>query len=533
MNSRNKLFGALAPIFLAPILAACSGQLPGNQSPPVARAAALGAQWQDGRLAIDVPVRVITLGVPDERVQQLQAELTPYLVDQQTGNDNQILSPDPAEIQDDGAVALVPLSGEVRPNPVLPTAIYQLMAAPAALAAEFRAELDAIKLDGELFDGNALEEWLAAALARHGMALNAGAPSMVLLDLRGFGIGNHGWKITGPAGYLAPVRIFGERQALLVLDPSAIADFFDPDQVYSEPAAAGSLTAIAQMVRDATDYRLLQASVYPIAQAPCHAVTGILGVKSSSLAERGVLSPVEENFHPDWIKSSWDHLTGTDVFFDLKVLSLPVDDPVLDAISRGESPGLYLLELWVTLNWDKYHVDHPGCEDYLAVVFANDAAGVPGSLLLSGYGSYDDNPGKRIAMGWTHDVFRLLSDPDSPVCAFPERCEGRDYLNFADFLFSHEAGHLFGQSHPHDIERSDGFFTNLSFSAIWSSMSYKQEGRVIDFGAVDRNNWQRNRAGFALELAAQNGREGSAAWNAALDAAQVYDWQGVWAALRE
>ena len=63
-------------------------------------------------------------------------------------------------------------------------------------------------------------------------------------------------------------------------------------------------------------------------------------------------------------------------------------------------------------------------------------------------------------------------------------------------------------------------------------MSYQQDGRVIDFGKIDSNNWRRNRAGFALLLASQDGREGTPAWNAAMARAAVLDWQGVWESLR-
>ncbi|MBI2383940.1 MAG: hypothetical protein HYV18_07715 [Gammaproteobacteria bacterium] len=306
-------------------------------------------------------------------------------------------------------------------------------AAPATLVQEFAQALPTLKLDDSRLNANAAEDWLAAALVRHGFALNPGAPTVVLMHLGQFGISGHGWKFSGPTGWLEPVRIFGERHPLVVADVSAVSDpYAGTSQTYSSPIPEQADAPMATLIRDLTEYRVLQGSIYPISTAPCHAVAGILGI-----------------------------------------------------------------------------------------------------------GTYDDNPGKRMSMSWVHDAFHFLLDPESPGCAvgsvaFSDNyCKRKEYMNWWDYLLSHETGHILGQRHTHDVNSNTASAaSNDSFSAVWSSMSYQQDGRMIDFGAVDHNNWLRNRAGFALQLAAQNGREGSPAWNAAMDAARALDWQGVWEALR-
>lgn len=240
-----------------------------------------------------------------------------------------------------------------------------------------------------------------------------------------------------------------------------------------------------------------------------------------------MLRKVRDAFNAPRVKAGWDHLTGADVFFDVKILSLPVDDPVLDALARGEFPAFEVMRGYLSVMFEQYHVEHPGCEEYLSVVFAGDVATVPGGGVL-GIGTYDDTPGQRISMSWVAEAVRFTFDPESPYCF--ASCDGKDYLNWWEYLFSHETGHIMGQRHPHDISLAEPDLvtsqtgsSNNGFSSIWSSMSYHQDGRVIDFGKIDQANWRRNRAGFALGLAAQNGRENSPAWNAAMDQARQLD----------
>ena len=535
--------GMAMVVAVASGLAACDSSQSSSpsKSSAASKAVTVAAEWIDGRLEIDVPVPVITFGLTTEQAAALAQDLSTHQVNHTTGDFNQIISMDTEEPQEQGIGALQPLGGETFPNPVLPTAVYHVQVAPPALAEEFQAALAAAKLDGSIYDANAMEDFLAGALPRYGFALNADAPSMVVLHLGAFGINGHGWKVQGDTGFMQPVRLFGARQPLLVLDPSAIADpYAGTSEDYMNPVEADNAAVIARYLREATEFRVLQGPIYPVAQAPCHAVTAVVGVKAASLSQLpiGVLRSFEDAFRPEVIKASFDHLTGTDVFFDVKILSLPVDDPALDAISRLEFPGVEVMRGYFTAMWENYHVDHPGCEEYLSALFIGDAAGVPGAGIL-GIGTYDDNPGKRISMSWVHDVFRFLLDPESPGCAVgaqvfsTDYCERKDYLNWWEYLLSHETGHILGQRHPHDIDSSSSNSgSSNAFSSVWSSMSYQQDGRMIDFGAHDQANWRRNRAGFALKIAADAGREGTPAWESAMAAARRLDWQGVWESLQ-
>jgi hypothetical protein len=403
--------------------------------------------------------------------------------------------------------------------------------APPALVAEFDQALAAARLSETRFDALAMEDFLASALPRHGFALNPDAPSLVMLHLAAFGIGEHGWKIQGDTGFVEPARVFGDRTPLLVLDPSAVEDPYAGSGDYKSPATADATSTLATFVREATEYRVLQGSIYPIATAPCHAVTGIIGIRETSLAQATpLLRPLEEALVEERIRNSFANLTGGTSFFDLKILYLPVDDPVLDLISRGEFGTMEVLRGYLALNFDRYHVDHPGCEEYLSVVLQSDLASVPGAGIL-GIGTYDESQGFRISMSWVHDIFRLTFDPESPVGVLGE--DSKDYLNWWEYLMSHESGHILGQRHPHDItSTSSDSGSSDAFSSIWSSMSYQQDGRMIDFGANDQANWKRNRAGYALLLASLGGREGSPEWQAAMEAASRLDWNGVWAALQ-
>lgn len=489
------------------------------------------AEWENGRLVIDVPVPVITFGFSSEETAALASDLDIHQVNQTVGDLNQPVSLDIEEPQENGPNALLPLMGENVPSPIFPTAVYQVQAAPEALVKEFTETLARVRLEPELFDANAMEDWLAEALPRHGFAINPQAPGFVVMHLDAFGVSTHGWKIQGTSGFLQPVRLFGERHPLLVIDPSAVPDSYPGTaEDYMNPVAANASGVIARFVREATEFRVLQSSIYPVSQAPCHAVTAVVGVRPTSLAENGVLlRALEDAFEPANIKRAFDTLTGTDVFLDVKMLSLPVDDPVLDVLGRGEFPSYEVLRGYLSLMFDQYHVDHAGCERYLSVLFAGDVASAPSPVI--GIGTYDDVPGQRISMSWLNEVIRLVFDPETPLCQMG--CEGKDYLNWWEDLLTHETGHILGQRHPHDVDsNSSSHSSSDAFSSIWSNMSYQMDGRIVDFGYIDRNNWQRNRAGFALLTAAQQGREDSPEWNTAMDAARRFDWLGVWQALQ-
>ncbi|HEY1076405.1 MAG TPA: hypothetical protein VGE51_06925 [Fontimonas sp.] len=549
-GARWKRRGALHALLATTIalLAACgesqAPQLPGSAVPggPDVVDTTVGAnraEWIDDRLNVDVPVPIIAIGFDADQIAALQAALPPHTVLHNNGDLNQSLPPDVDEAQEQQDFSvLLPLAGETFTVPVVPTAQYQVRAAPDGLVAGFERTLASAKLSDTIYDANLVEDYFAAALPQHGFATNPNAPPLVILHLEAFGIGEHAWRTTGTTGFLEPVRLFGARQPLLVFDPSALADPYGGDDGFRAPVGAGDSANIARFVVALTEFRILQGSIYPIALDACHAVTGIMAVRETSVAQATpLLRPVEETLFEDNLRRSFENLTGAPTHFDFKLLYLPADDPVLDALLRLEFPGMEVLRAYLSTNFDRYHVAHEGCEAYLSVVAQSDAAAVPGGGVL-GIGTYDDSPGHRISMSWVHDAFRLLFDPESPVGIYAG--SGQEYLNWWEYLFSHETGHLYGQRHPHDIssdsyegDPADPLGSDNAYSSIWTSMSYQQDGRMIDFGYTDQANWKRNRAGYALREAAAAGREGSAEWNAAMAHASRLEWTAVWETLRQ
>jgi hypothetical protein len=96
----------------------------------------------------------------------------------------------------------------------------------------------------------------------------------------------------------------------------------------------------------------------------------------------------------------------------------------------------------------------------------------------------------------------LFAEEDGELgTVFYQHDPTRNFTDWVNFLFSHETGHLFGQRHPHDISTNGGPPGGMTFAAIWSAMSYQQDGKIPLFGAVDQNNYARNRAGFLIDAA--------------------------------
>jgi len=508
---------AAATIFVA----AC-----GSSEPAEPKIQEVPARWKDGRLLVDVPIRVVLIGFTEASAGKLRAELKPLRVKQAS-----TWYPPPYPVDESST----PLASEWAPLPINPAAHFDVREASPRVESAFHGALqEAGSTDaGPLFSANRVEDALAGALAAEGL-LDPAAPTVVMVNLPV----PHAWIYQTSGLYpMQPLRTFGERESLLVLDPSAYADAFAGSGGYNDPVRTSDTETLADFVRDAVQFRLLQGGLYPVSTAACHAVTVLVG-KRLSAADLAGLDPGEVTTAP--IEAALRQLTGVPVYVDLKVLNLPVDDPALDAASRASSRFTThdVVRVWLDQNWETYHVDHPGCAEYLTSIFFYETVQPEASPLdlfvntstAGGIALADGDPERRVAISWFPD--RVIWGYDSNYC-LPQGCPTDDYWPWVDYTLVHETGHLFGLRHPHDVTYEYGTAgSSRAFSGNWSAMSYRIGPAFVEFSAVDRNNWLRNRAAFALQEAEAVGRAGSPEWNAALAAAGALDWEGVWTVLK-
>lgn len=512
---------ALALLALVPALAGCLGTGEPLRAPEAAPADAVLRILDDGAFEVEVPVDVVLVGFDAGTASALRLALPPEPVRQAAG----------------GALL-----------PARPTAVFRVHEAGAAFAADALAAIGAARVPdaaGDIYDANAVEDWLAARLPAEGVALDADTPALVLLHGGATLPEGHGYRYTYPGGWLEPVRLFGERHPLLVLDVSAAEDRYVTEppfsaertvfgaafgasmpDAYDFPLAAGgpeTVEALAEAARDAVQYRLLQGPAYLPRLEPCHAVTLVLGVRAASATEALPGYPAaRESVDVPRLDAVWENATGApNVEVDLRVLALPTDDPALDAVSRGGLGGAEAAKTWVAANWPAYWVPHEGCAGYVAFLVYGDAADADSF----GIAMEDDATGRRVALIVVNDATRVRdawSGPAQDVVGTGAASRRPDWVTY---LFAHEAGHLLGQSHPHNVALEDGLGTDRSFSSVWSAMSYQTDDRVSDFGAVDRANHLRNRAGAAVRAAVEAGLDGSPAFEEARRHLAAHRWK--------
>ena len=499
---------------------------------------------------IDQPVDVFVLGFEPGTAALLQAQLSPEEV-AGAASDSVTNFPPSAE----GT-----LGAPVVPLPAVPRAIYRVHEVPTETAAAFFAHVNAKKLDGGSLGANAAEEFLAANLLPAGATWDANRPSFAILHGQANLDEGHAWRYEYPSGWLEPVRAFGERYPLLVYDVSARPDpyvtenrlspegvFFrtvfgdNPVKPYNFPLAAGgeeTVGHVAELVRDATHYRLLQPALFPVSTKACHHVTLVFGIHSTSLTEAADLGRQARSLvDVDGVRSSFMNLTGDDVTVDLKVLMLPEDDPALDALMRSAGNGVFVAfpfmdatRAYLDQNWEKYVTKAPGCEEYLQVMLFGDLATKSD---FGGVGTYDVKADRRISFSIWPELGRIRSTWEGPAKDVVNTNEpSQDIWNLLNVLFAHEVGHTMGMHHPQHKTDLDGTSPQLdTFQSVWSVMSYETDWRVHDFGDLDTANWQRNRAGYTIQAAQRADKTQAAEFALALDALRAYDWAGAHAAL--
>lgn len=556
--------GRLALLLVVPLLAGCIGALDsGPTSIPGSDEPGNVTLLENDRVQVDVPVEVVLVGYDDGVADELRERLDPLRVDHSALSYFRTFPPDAEEPS-------LPLHAKKVGLPIVPVARYQVHDAPDAFRDRLYSFLEEdAKVNETAYGGNAAEDWLAEHLDEIGVTLDPETPTFVLLHGRDE-LDDHSYRYHYSNGWLGPVRTFGEREPLVVMDLSARPDPWvlaqnqdapwpwippqDPYEYDRRVPAGGeeTLTALERATVDATHYRLLQGSIYPVSPKPCHAITLVLAIRQSATTETlPGYRRAGEILAPDRLESGFENITGEDnVHVDTKILQLPQDDPVLAGLSRGNLGTLDTLRWWLDQNWEEYWVPHEGCEPYVSFVVVGDAA----EAITIGIATFDQERSHRISFSWAGDRNRLRDMYEGPGeehvgedSRFPTGRDSpghRERYEWINLFFAHETGHLMGQRHPQGItetaEESDSLTQqgppwetrfSWSYNSVHSAMSYQVNDRTVDFGTIDRTNWARNRAGYALQAAIDQGMQDSAAFEAALDHLDDHRWHRAYESL--
>lgn len=516
----------LVALLLAPALAGCLGggdeAVEPQAAPP--QLPTLIELTEDDRVTFEVPVDIVLVGFPAEVAAGLSAKLTDEAQAYATLDA-------PRNLPDDAMGAGFGLD----PMPVVPTATFRVHQAPAALTAALLETARASTVEEpvtdslDILDANAVEEAFATLAPEYGLTLDPNLNSLVLLHLGTEG--EHAYRYTGQTGFREPVRVFGERLGPVFFDASAAEDPWvemmkGQLDAYDRPlpAATGSVDALAEVVEEVTRFRLLQAAIYPATTKPCHAVTLVLAVRSTTVTDKLLgMAPADTITRVDELESVFENLTREDnVFVDLVVVELPQGDPGLDLLARDPGPTrLDMMRFWLEMNWDRYWVEHEGCEPYVSFLLYGDLVDTSGG----GIALYDVGRDRRISLSAVNELTRVRHEYHGAGEEYVNTLEtGQTSGEWAMRLFSHETGHLMAQRHPHDITMENDGDYNPSFSSVWSTMSYQQRYRIFDFGTVDQNNYARNRAGFLVQEALEMGLAEDPVFDEALDHLGLYHW---------
>lgn len=503
------------------------------------------ALLEEGGFSLDVPLDVYFLGFDDATVAAVAGGLEPTPIDHSASSSDRAFPPSPDT---------TPLGGKLFRAPTQPRAVFRVVDVDAAFEADFFAAVT--KAEGaDALDANAAEDWLAQRLGElRGAPLTREAPVFVVLH-GGAALGEHAWRYQFSHGYLDRLRIFGERLPVTVFDVSAQPDPFvveprrSPEALvfgtafgFTQPApydwtldASGKETeaALTQLVLDAANWRFLKGPLYPVSTKPCHHVTLVLAIHSTSLTETlpGWLR-AEDAIDAEMLRSAWTNLTGDDVTVDLKIYYLPQDEPALDAFARGAGTlaGMDALRWYLDENFESFVTLQEGCEEYLALLLWGDSAAYTAT---GGMGVYDVQRSHRLAISFVPESRRIEDMYEGPgEHVVNTRNESRVVWNWATMLYAHEVGHVFGQQHPQHIQRTaEGMGTSHSFEAVYSIMGYQQDDRMVDFGAVDHATWTMARAGYAVADAQALGLEGTPAFEEALTHLAAGHWSDAFRAL--
>lgn len=515
---------SVAVLMFVPLLAGCL-QDDGPDEGPGATVDSVTTEVLFGTDTIDVtvPTDVYLIGFSADEADALQEALDEDEVMEHVALDYSRALPDSPEEKILGGDANIRWPWTLHAD-------FRVHDIPDGVEAAFFASVADHTVDVGVHDGNHALAWLAQELPAAGYTLDINRTGLVLVDGQGALGPDHAYRFTGGDGYLQPVRLIDTVHPIIMYDVSATPDpYAGSARDYDQVLASTDTTAIADLVRDITHFRLLHSPIYPVATTECHAVTLILGVRSASLtAVLPDFSKPEDVVDAERMEARFENLTRDDnVFVDLVFLELPQDDPVLDLVSR-ESADLDAFRYWLDENWDQYWVEHPGCEPYVSFALYGDA--FDQEATFSGIAMYDVDEGHRISFSIVSDQTRLQSEwndwtgVEQVDDIIDAGSVGRADNHWFHRLFSHETGHLFSMAHPHNAIEVDGQNYN-GFSSVQDTMSYQVRGVTDDFGTATSTNFLRNRAGWLLGEAVDQGLEGTAAFDQAVAHLERFEWQ--------
>lgn len=449
--------------------------------------------------------------------------------------------------------------------PMVPTAVYRVQVLPESLSQEFEDSLRPAPERSEQLDGNLAEESLQAILARAGYNLSRDLPALVFVHLGDDRVGDHGylyrgendWALNAVAGWVENARVFGAKAPVLVMDvsaredldanyPSAGRDFEKPMRL--DDTRLGDALRVA--VHEATLGRLFPGIGWETSTATCNAFTLLIGIRAAALGGQAP-STFDLLIRAERLAASLSQVSGKPSFMDVKTLLLPVDDPTLDALARAESAESTAffaggvssapvetwpvsnqvhaaMNTWVDQNWDKYHVDHLGCEEVLGIFIWGDLADYP---FNRGFAMHPSLATHR----WMMAGSGVLMQADGPTYVpFTGRGENTGTDQFAESVIAHEFGHTLGLHHPHHKPSAPGSAPSddWAFAKAANILSFAWSGRTVTFGALDGATLVRNEAGFAIKAAHDLAVLETPAGAAALEALRRWDWQGATQALR-
>jgi hypothetical protein len=444
---------------------------------------------EDGRIHLNITLPMVLIGFQNGTGEAVQERFEPVLLDRSKHGNHH------PRVPDDGSTPLDWTETVIEPLPFLYEVHVDVIEADDAFTAEFLQWLPEATLESGSLDGEQIERWFYEQLAEDGL-VREGMVSLVALHLAGL-------DQTGGISYSDAVRthenvrIFGTQYPVLVFEASAPRDqgASGGSGLYAGPLPDGgdeTADGLAAFATEAVQWRVFSRVLGFAPSGACHSITLILAHRATSLV------PVEPDV--DHLVAEWEDLFRPEsIEIHVKRLSLPVDDPALDLVLRGElALAPHGARAYLHANWDQYVETGLGCEEYLAVFVQGDSLDRG-----SGSGSTDAGTERRIA---------LMSVPQELVNVYPEA--------FPTYLLAHEMGHLFGlvhvdQGHPG---------SNTHFQHVHSVIHDGIARMFIEYGAGDRINILRERAGAVVERGLDEGLADLPGFEDVLDDLAEFRW---------